>query len=245
LAQGDIVVAEKEVEEAPGDITYRVTSADPFRRRVYLGNKIVLPGELLGRRAGDDITLEVVNTASILSVRTPLGEQFVALGEEIEMDVDDRPGSDIILFVSDISSDSSQGVELRLLLKNGSLDAAASFIAPQEATPAGTVSVIFEQRRAFPFTLRVTFQDVCLLRQQVDNREKQENLYSNNAIVTMQANNGIRLWASNVKALTMQIIADGKTYDLAKETVSQVIARDIRWLLTPQGIYQLAVIELD
>jgi hypothetical protein len=105
--------------------------------------------------------------------------------------------------------------------------------------------VLFEDRRAYPFTLRVTFQDACLFRHQVDNRETQENLYSNGAVVTMQANNRVRIWASNVRALVFQVIADGRTYDLAKEQTSQVIARDIRWIYTLSGTYQLAVVEID
>jgi cytoskeletal protein RodZ len=242
----------QEPQEAPGDITYRITT-DPFRKRVYLGNKILIPGDLLGSAQqalkGPDVVLEVTGTASILSLKTPLGEQFIALGEEIEIDIDGKPGSDSIVFCSDISpNDPAQGVDIRLLLKNSTVGSGSSIdveSVPLSASGPGTNTVLFEDRRAYPFTLRVTFQDVCLFRHQVDNRENQENLYSNGAVVTMQANNRVRFWGSNVRALVFQIIADGRTYDLAKEQTSQVIARDIRWIYTPSGTYQLAVVEID
>jgi hypothetical protein len=167
------------------------------------------------------------------------------LGEEIEIDIDENEGSDIIVFVSDISpNDPSQGVEIRLLLKNTAGPIAGTVLPPSSSGTAGN-TVLFEDRRAYPFTLRVTFQDVCLFRHQVDNREIQENLYSNGAIVTMQANNRVRFWASNVRSLVFQVIADGRTYDLSKEQTSQVIVRDIRWVLTPSGTYQLAIIDID
>ena len=236
---------EQEPQEAPGDITYRIT-AEPFRKRVYLGNKIVIPGELLGKGVPSDVLLEVTGTASILTLKTPFEEIFVALGEELEIDIDNNAGSDIIVFVSDISpNDSSQGGEIRLLLRNSAIDSTAVTPTPPPSSGSTANMVLFEDRRAYPFTLRVTFQDACLFRQQADNRATEENLYSNGAIVTIPANNRIRIWASNVRSLVFQVIADGRTYDLAKDQTSQVIVRDIRSIYTPSGTYQLVISEID
>jgi cytoskeletal protein RodZ len=239
----------------PGSVVHRLEMGEPLRTRLYVGDRVVIPGGLLsGSRAEDDpadVTLEVENTQSTLSLKTPLGAQYVTLGEEIELDVDNNPGVDVIVFLSDISrSDPSRGAEVRMFLKSdgdalAGGNAVGNASGSDAAQPPALSMVVIEDNRAYPFTLRITFREMCLLRQQVDSMARQENLYSLGAIVTMQANNGIRIWASNAAALNMQVIADGRTYDLAADQVPQVAVRDIRWTRLPSGAYHLVGAEID
>jgi hypothetical protein len=238
---------------APLPGVHRLEEGEPLRTRLYVGDRVVIPGRLLpgnrGREDAADVTLEVENTQSTLALKTPFGAQYVTRGEEIELDVDNDPGVDVIVFLSDISrSDPTRGAEVRMFIKSDIAALAggnAGGSAVDPVPPPALSMVVIEDNRAYPFTLRITFKDMCLLRQQVDSLARQEELYSGGAIVTMQANNGIRIWASNAAALGMQIIADGRTYDIAADQVPQVTVRDIRWTRLPSGVYHLVGAEVD
>ncbi|MDR3284669.1 MAG: helix-turn-helix domain-containing protein [Treponema sp.] len=237
-----IVAAKAVPEKSYNGTVYRLNS-EPFKRRVYVGDSIIIPANLT-KNGEKDITIEVSNTLASLLLKTPVGEQRVELGEELELDVGGTGNADIIVFVSDISNtDISRGAEIRALLKNVTPGANSAI---SDAPPGGSVSlVVLEDTRAYPFTLRVNFRDMCVFRYQADNQGTIEDLFSNNALVTIQANNGIRLWLSNDNAARLQIIADGKSFDLDVDKVSQVAVRDLRWIRTAPVAYQLVVIEVD
>jgi cytoskeletal protein RodZ len=227
------------VESAQTGTAYQLSSV-PLRKRVYVGDSIVIS-------TGDsnDITIEVSNTLSALALKTPAGEHFVELGEEAEIDVDGTGGADIIVFLSDISStDMTRGAEISVLLKNtqNMMQFDSDAITPE--TGVVISSVILDDNRAYPFTLRITFRDTCIFRYQADNQARVEDLYSNTQLATIQANNGIRFWLSNDNAVRMQVIADSQTFDLAADTANRVVVRDIRWVRNGSR-YQLAVLEVD
>jgi hypothetical protein len=209
-----------------------------------VGDSIIVPAADIG--TAGDITVDVTNTLSTLALKTPAGEHFVELGEEIELDVDGMGGSDIIVFLSDISvTDATRGAEISVLLKNN--QGMANVDDEPVSLRRGSVvsSVILDDSRAYPFTLRITFRDMCVFRYQADNQERIEELYSNNDIVTVQANNGVRLWLSNDNAARMQVIAGNNNFDLVVDTANRVVVRDIRWVRPNATMYQLAVLEVD
>jgi cytoskeletal protein RodZ len=227
---------------AQGGAVYQLTSV-PLKKRVYVGDSIIIPAFEIG--TADDITIEVSNTLSALALKTPAGEHFVELGEEVELDVDGQGSSDIIVFLSEISNtDVARGAEISILLKTAQgLASGGENISSTRGTNVS--SVILDDNRAYPFTLRITFRDMCVLRYQADNQERIEDLFSNGAIVPITANNGVRLWISNDNAVRMQVIAGSQTFDLEVEKTNRVIVRDIRWVRTNNNRYQLAVLEVD
>jgi hypothetical protein len=85
---------------------------------------------------------------------------------------------------------------------------------------------------------------MCVFRYQADNQASREDLFFNNALITVQANNGIRFWISNDNAIRLQVIADGRSFDLDVAKANQVAVRDIRWARSG-AVYQLAVFEVD
>jgi cytoskeletal protein RodZ len=228
---------------AQGGAVYRLTSI-PLKKRVYVGDSIIVPAADTG--TADDITIDVSNTLSVLALKTPAGEHFVELGEEIELDVDGTGGSDIIVFLSDISvTDATRGAEISVLLKNNQSVADVGNEAVSLGRGSVVSSVILDDNRAYPFTVRIAFRDLCVFRYQADNQERVEDLFSNGAIVTIQANNGVRLWISNDNAARMQVIAGNNNFDLAVDTTNRVIVRDIRWVRPSATMYQLAVLQVD
>jgi hypothetical protein len=110
---------------------------------------------------------------------------------------------------------------------------------------SGKRTVILEDTRAYPFTLKISFRGSCLFRYKVDRQPNYEEYFSKNDIINITANNGFRLWMSNVNALSIQIIAANSTYDLEVGKAGEVKVEDIKWVRDSDGKYRLVVLEID
>ena len=215
----------------------------PLEKRLYAGDEIVVPmGE------AEPVILTVENTLSLLSLKAPSGVLFVDLGEELELDIDGKSGNEIVVFVSDISrTDASLGAEVRMFLKNPDsvpLKVDESAI-PTESAEKEQYVVILQDTRAYPFTVNFSYRAGCVFRYQTDRDEPIEDYYTHGDILTAQAKNRIRLWVSNIGAVKLQILADGRTYDLEIGKAGRVVAEDIKWIRDVDGMYKLVVAELD
>lgn len=221
----------------------------PIEKRLYEGDVIEVP------LSGHPVELTVKGTLSVFSLETPVGIQFVELGEELEMDVDGENGTDIILFLSDISkTDAKRGAEVRMLMKDGvAIDSVESQTTADEFFTENQVekeassdkTVIFNDNRAYPFSLKITFRGVCLFRSQIDNDESVEEYFSSGDTKTLTANNGVKLWMSNSNSAKLQVIADGKYVDLEIGRAGQVSVKEIRWIKESVGVYKLVEYEVN
>jgi hypothetical protein len=72
-----------------------------------------------------------------------------------------------------------------------------------------------------------------------------EDYYTRGDIVTITASNGVRVWMSNGNAAKVQIVADGKTYDIELGNPGEVLVKDIKWIKDPDGTYKIVVNDLD
>ncbi len=227
--------------------TYALSSI-PFQQRIYIGDRLSL-------KVGDEsVFLKVNDTVNALSLETPLGLQFVELGEELEIDVDGVNGSDFVIFLADISNtDERLGAEVRAFLTNqntltgsGLALGGADAIALASDVPTSlSQTVILEDNRAYPFTINATFRDVCLQRYISDSNDAVENLFISGDNLIMQANNAVRLWMSNSNAVIMELIADGRTYELAVGLPGSVSVQDVRWIKEADNVYKLVVMEIE
>ena len=194
-----------------------------------------------------NVILTVASTQGRLSLETPVGVQIIELSEEVDLDVDGDNVADMILYVSDISTtEVDRGAEVRLLLKN-----AASVI--NHATDTNEIpnvedlpseqqrTVIFEDSRAYPFTIQAAFRAGCVFRYRPDRKETTEDYFASGDIVNITANNGVRLWMSNGNTVKIQLIAAGKTYDLGVANPGEVVAEDIRWIKDTDGKYKVVI----
>ncbi len=215
-----------------------------LKERLYRGDQLVL-----GMPTGN-IILTVAETAKgVLALETPVGKQFVELSEEMEMDVDGDSVPEMIVYVSDVSAnDSDRGAEVSIMLKS-SANSAIAETKPSEIPNAEDLpqshTVIFEDNRPYPFTLNVTFRAGCVFRFRPDRKETTEDFFSNGDIVNVTASNMVRLWASNGNTAKIQLIADGKSYDLGVSKAGEVIAEDIRWIKDTDGKYKVVIVQLD
>ena len=112
-------------------------------------------------------------------------------------------------------------------------DTAGSSITTVEDLPAarsGQYRVLFESGSAYPVTLSATFRGYCLFRHESDKANRQEKYYQRGEQLTVQANNGFRIWASNGNMVKLSLIAGGKTVDLEVSRPGEVIVKELKWI---------------
>ncbi len=217
-----------------------------FVKRVYKGDQLLVPTQSDGK-----IILTVRDTLSSFGIDTPSGIFYVDLAEESELDIDGDNVSDMIIYVSDISStDEKRGAEISVLLRQGTnRDVMATEIKDipnaSEIKTKRPYKVILEDNRAYPFTLNASFRGPCLFRDKVDNANSVETYFNRGEVFTATARNGIRLWISNNNTVKMTIIADSRSFDLDIGVAGQIMVEDIKWIKDTDGKYKLVVIELD
>ncbi|ERF59766.1 helix-turn-helix domain-containing protein [Treponema socranskii] len=238
---GSVVVAQD-----MGAKTYELTDK-PLEKRLFRGDKIVYPSEK------GKIILTVSDTLTSFGLDTPVGTLRTDLAEEAELDVDGDAKSDIIVYVSDISStEASRGAEVRMLVRRQDSDmlpideiaiedASQNPLDPQRHPQ----TVILEDNRAYPFTVNASFRGPCEFRYRVDRKRSSENYFTNGEVVMVTANNGVRVWMSNGNTVKFTVVADTKNYDLEIGKAGQVLVEDIKWVRDSEGKYRLVVVELD
>ena len=150
-----------------------------FVKRVYKGDQLLVPTHSDGK-----IILTVRDTLSSFGIDTPSGIFYVDLAEESELDIDGDNVSDMIIYVSDISStDEKRGAEISVLLRQGiNRDVMATEIKDipnaSEIKTKRPYKVILEDNRAYPFTLNASFRGPCLFRDKVDNSNSVETYFT-------------------------------------------------------------------
>lgn len=222
-------------------------------KRFYRGDQILYPT----KQGTGNIVITVGDTKGKLALLMPSGTQIVELSEERDLDVDGDGFADIIVYLSDISTDDeSHGAEVRLIEKKTEnslveLNENESGTELSEIPSASSVKnnskriVIHEDTRAYPFTTNVTFRGSCLFRYKSDRNTYVEDYFKNGDQVAVNSNNGTRLWMSNNNALKIRVIAGLSSYDLEVGRAGEVKAEDIKWVRDSDGKYRLVLIELD
>ncbi|MBR1637884.1 MAG: helix-turn-helix domain-containing protein [Treponema sp.] len=217
-----------------------------FTQRVYKGDQLLVPSA----DGEGHIVLTVRDTLSSFGLDTPSGIYYVELSEESEIDLSGNGVSDMILYVSDISStDESRGAEISVLLRQGGFVQASTSVdeipLASDLKSAHQPKVIHEDNRAYPFTINASFRGSCLFRSKVDRSDSVEGYFTRGEVFTATPQNGIRLWISNNNTVKFTIIADSKSYDIDIGSAGQIFVEDIKWIKDSDGRYKLVVIELD
>lgn len=239
-----VEVSPESVLAKPVEIKKMELSEEPFTGRVQKNDQFVL-----GTETGN-IILTVAQTTDVFGLETPVGIQYVELSEQVEMDVNGDSMPELIVYVKDLSSKSNDhGAEINIMLKDASNAAIAepdeSIIQNAEELAKSKWTEILADTRAYPFTLNVTFRAGCLFRYRADRKEVIEDFLSNGEVLNLTASNGIRVWMSNGNTAKLQIVANGRNYDLPLSKAGEVVAEDIKWIKDSDGKYKLVVIDLD
>ena len=221
-------------------------SQEVFEKRLFKGDTITLP---INEK---EYQLKVEKTAPELYLATDIGTQIIALGQSLVLDINGDVTPDLKISVEDIdASDESKGALVEILT-TGFSEADATEVSAIKIPDQGTqpesakYKVLFDAGSAYPVTLNATFRSYCLFRYEQDKANRDERYYQKSEQLTVQANNGIRIWASNGNAVKMQIIAGGKTIDLEVSRPGEVIVKDLKWVKDDDsGRFKFVVMEVD
>ena len=238
-------VNQTEIIEKKEKASYTL-SKEVFEKRLFQGDTITVPIN------GKDYQIKVEKTAPELYLVTDIGTQIIALGQSLVLDLNGDVTADVKISVEDIdTSDESKGALVEILTAGfsepASAEASTIKIPDQGSQPeSAKYKVLFDAGSAYPVTLNATLRSYCLFRYEQDKTNRDERYYQKSEQLTVQANNGIRIWASNGNAVKMQIIAGGKTIDIEVSRPGEVIVKDLKWIKDDEsGRFKFVVMEVD
>ena len=232
---------------APAEYTM---TGDSLERRFYKGDSILIPVE------ANQYKLELANLGEAVTIRTPGGTVILELNQEANVDLNNDGVSDLRITVADFAKNNADmGAQLRFDMSGALM--AAIVPVPDAAVPEAAVSsagltgatVIFSSPNAYPFTLQSSFQGYCMFRWEIlferDRRDRNERYFQRSDELNIQAQNGIRIWASNAQAAKLQVIGGGRTAALELGAAGEVVVADIRWVRDDDNRYRLVLARLE
>ncbi len=242
-------------------VEYRM-DAPSIEKRLWAGDSILVS---VGSETWK-VVLSDLGDGAIFD--TPMGQRRLSLGEETAIDFDKNGQPDLRILLTDLDKkNSSRGANLRLSLigtfpqvapatdaavpATGSPQAAAAtaegaagMTASQTAPREGA---IFEgQKSSYPFVVSISFRAPCMFRYEVDKRDRDERYYAKGDTVSINANNMVRLWASNAQAAVVLVQASGgKTSAIDLGDPGEVAVKRIAWTQNDNGSYTLSLFDVD
>lgn len=218
-------------------------SDKPINARVYIGDQIVVPAK------DGNVILTVVNDInSKLALSTPIGIQYFELSETRELDIDGDAVSDFVLDVWEISAnEQSRGAEIYMVHKDETslTEVVDNTSVPLQQKVSADHVVVHQDNRSYPFTLDASFRKPCVFRYEVDRKNSVENFYDNGDVVTMTANNRVRVWIANGNTVKLKVIAASQTFELEIGKAGECIVEDLKWILAEDGKYKLVVEQVE
>jgi hypothetical protein len=78
-----------------------------------------------------------------------------------------------------------------------------------------------------------------------DRRDRNERYFQRSDELNIQAQNGIRIWASNAQAAKFMVIGGGKSVPVEIGSAGEIVVADIRWVRDEENRYRLIVARLE
>jgi cytoskeletal protein RodZ len=246
-------------QEAARTTAEYVMNGDSLERRFYRGDSILVSVDAVRYK------LELAALGEAVTIAVPSGNVIIDLGQEASVDLNSDGIMELRVTAADfVKNDAAQGVLLRLEMNSFSALANAFSPPASAASPAsGAVqgaaetgagslagaTVIFSSPSAYPFTLQSVFQGYCMFRWEIlferDRQDRNERYFQRAEELNIQAQNGIRVWASNAQAAKLQVIGGGRTVPVELGGAGEVVVADIRWIRDDENRYRLVLMRLE
>lgn len=225
---------------------YEITQSK-FEERIFEGDSLQLSIE------NKKYTIEVEKISPKLTLKTDAGTQVISLGQTVKIDLNNDLTIDLEISLEDIDKNNPNTGALVSILSGASIDQddlsssnSDLVITEPNSAAASSYKVLFESGSAYPVTLNAVFRGYCLFRHEADRKNREERYYQKAEQLTVQANDGLRIWASNGNAVKLQVVAGGKTVDLDISRPGEVIVKDLKWIKDDQTKrYKFIVIDVD
>jgi cytoskeletal protein RodZ len=242
----------KPVAPVPRTPVEYAMNGDSFEHRFFKGDTILVPSG--DGQDSDRLKLELLSLGEAVTISTPGGQVILDLSEGANLNFDNNPALSLQINAVDYSKNNADmGVLLRFELKDTSSPAAGSSTGETaeiaSITGQTTSTVIFNSSTPYPFTLQSVFQGYCMFRWEIlmerDRRDRNERYFQRSDEINIQAQNGIRIWASNAQAAKFQVIGGGRTVPVEIGSAGEVVVADIRWVRDDDSRYRLIVARLE
>ncbi|MDR1957006.1 MAG: helix-turn-helix domain-containing protein [Treponema sp.] len=230
-----------------------------LERRFYLGDQITIT------YAEEQYPLELANLGDAITISTPYGPVILDLSQEVELDLNSDGMEELRIIAVDFDKNKRDaGAQLRFELEStlpllqeaaaedanaGGSSGAPLGITSSSATGLANATPVFSSPSAYPFTLQVSFQGYCMFRWEIlaerDRRDRNERYFQRADEINIQAQNGIRMWASNAAVVKLQVIGGGRTVPLELGSAGEVVVADVRWVRDDEHRYRLVLVRLE
>jgi len=234
-----------------GPVEYAM-SGDSFEHRFFLGDTILIPIESSEEGGQERLKLELLNLDDVVTIRTPGGPVTLDLTREADISLDANGASNLRISAADYAKNSADmGVLLRfeLISTVAPVPVDTDLIETVNVTGQSASTVIFSSPNPYPFTLQAAFQSYCMLRWEIlmerDRRDRNERYFQRSDELNIQAQNGIRIWASNAQAAKLQVIGGGRTVPVEIGGAGEVVVVDVRWVRDEDNRFRLIVVRLE
>ena len=232
-----------------------IMEGNSIERRFYRNDSILV------QRETESYKLELVNLGDAVTIRTPGGSVVLYLSGRASVDLNNDGIPELRITVIDFEKNNpDMGALLYLSLEDGMalFDSHANVMPGMPETANNTSSIVSTVlpppnaaafNSAFPFTLQAHFQGYCMFRWEILNererRDRNQRYFQRTDELSIQAQNGIRIWVSNAQAARFQVIGGGRTVPLEIGSAGEVVVADIRWIRDEDGRYRLVLVRLE
>ena len=223
-----------------------------MEKRMYKNDSVLIPLN------NETYKLELFNLGEAVTIRTPAGSEVLDLSQEVNIDLNSDGIPELRITVADFAKNNSEmGALLHFYLTDGSTFAGVSGTETVQqpvqfssnTVSAASTTIIPASVSAYPFTLQVNFQGFCMFRWEIlnerDRRDRNQRYFQRSEVLDIQAQNGIRIWASNAQTARLQIIGGGRTIPVDIGSAGEVVVADIRWVRDEENRYRLILIRLE
>jgi cytoskeletal protein RodZ len=220
---------------------YTMTT-EALERRFYLGDSILIP---LG---GSSYKLVLASLGDAVMITTPTGPIVLDLGQEVTVDLNSDGVMELRITAAEFAkNDSGAGAQLRFEPLQLTPPVVGSPAAGAAALSAATL--IFTSPNAYPITVQLSFQGYCMFRWEIlferDRQDRNEQYFQRGEELNIQAQNGVRVWASNAQAAKLQVIGGGRTVPVELGGAGEVVVADIRWVRDEENRYRMVLARLE
>jgi len=234
-------------------ITERTPSEFPMEgnemnRLLHKGDSILITLD------SETYKIELYNLSETVTIRTPGGQEILDLNQEVSIDLNNDGRPDLRIKVSEFAKNNpDMGTHLHFYLLDTAI-AASTEAEPESlftvtAPTASSTTIIPSSPNPYPFTLQVNFQGYCMFRWEIlnerDRRGTNQRYFQRNTPLDIQAQNGIRIWASNATAARFQVIGGGRSFPVEIGTAGEVVVAEIRWVRDDDGRYRVVLTRLE
>ncbi|GMO44792.1 MAG: helix-turn-helix domain-containing protein [Termitinemataceae bacterium] len=220
-------------------------NSDSLEKRFFIGDSVVIP------LASGIYKVKLESMGEVITISSPVGEYKLALNDTVTIDINDDGTDELTVTASDFEKNRTDlGAQIKFNMTGGGVvvqsDNAAATEAPLVAANSTT---ILSGNNPYPFTLQISFQGYCMFRWQIlreaDRSGRQERYFVKGDDLNVQAQNGVRLWASNAASVKINAIGGGRTVPIELGGSGEVIVDDISWTKGSDGKYNLVLSRLD